>query len=123
MTCWIAETELDNRVCHQSQNHSIPKSNETKIFFGSGDLEYGTLCWFCPESKIHEAPAKKVSIGPHDEAKNESFPQTFKNSTIRRALMRGFQIWSQYSNRITFFPLSWPTTVKILRILGKSEIP
>ena len=42
-----------------------------------------------------ERRAKKVSTDPHYEAKKKTFGQTFENSTIRRILIREFQIWSQ----------------------------
>ena len=49
--------------------------------------------------------AKKVSTDPNYEAKNKTSRQTFGKSTLRRVLMRGFQIWSQKSNRKAFNPL------------------
>ena len=75
---------------------------------------------FAKKSFFGKREAKKVSIDPHYEAKNKTSRQTFEKSTIRRVLMRGFQIWSQNSNRKTFNPLFGQKTVKILRILGKS---
>ena len=49
---------------------------------------------------------------PHYEAKNETFPQTLKNSTIRHVLMRGFQIGSQNTEQRTSNLLLGPKTVK-----------
>ena len=66
-----------------------------------------------------EARSEKGLNWPHYEAKNKTFRQTLKNSTIRRILMRGFQIWSQNSNRKRFNRF-FCQKLKILRILGKS---
>ena len=73
------------------------------------------LCYLYVGTKWHQSNpfrptpiehrAKKVSIDPNYEAKNKTFCQTFKKSTITRVLMRGFQIRSQKSYRKTFNPL------------------
>ena len=75
---------------------------------------------FAKISFFGQREAKKVSTDPHYEVKNKTSRQTFQKSTIRRVLMRGFQIWSQKWNRKTFNPLFAQITVKILIILGKS---
>ena len=71
----------------------------------------------CPERK-----RSQLTLIIH-KAKNKIVRQTLKNSMTRRVLTRGFQIWSQNSNRKTFNPLFGPKRSKAWWFLENQEIP
>ena len=57
-------------VCHQSQNQI-----KQKYSLAVEVHRVRNVMLVCTESKIRAAPAKKVSIDPHYEANNETFPR------------------------------------------------